>query len=260
MTDKNAPSLGGKEGDRLRESIIAVHRSLLPQPVRDGRLQVDVRYMPYDDIGGDYCQVRFVDPDTCYITMCDVVGHGVRAALLATRVSSEVRHWISERLAPCDTVRLLNRFIFDYFGQLDMFLSFIAARIDLRQGQVVWSGAGHPSPILVHRDGAQVELLPSQNTLIGVLEEPLNVEPEHTAPVSPGDRLVFYTDGLSETQDVEGTQLGIDGMAGLAANAMSVELFDMADRILAGVNQHQHGPPTDDRTLIVVEIKGNAYD
>ena len=116
MTDKNAPTLDGKEDDRLRKSIIAVHRSLLPQPVRHHRLQVDVRYLPYDDIGGDYCQVRFVDSDTCYITMCDVVGHGVHAALLATRVSSEVRHWILERRAPSDIVRLLNRFIFGYLA------------------------------------------------------------------------------------------------------------------------------------------------
>ena len=258
MTESNAPIASGD--DHLQKSIIAIHRSLLPQPVRHGRLQVDLRYMPYGAIGGDYCQVRFVDRDICYITMCDVVGHDIQAALLATRVSSEVRHWIFEGRTPRDMVQLLNAFIFDDFSKLGMFLSFIVARIDLRKGLVAWSGAGHPSPILLRRDSAQIEFLPSQNTLIGVLEDCLDTEPEHVALVNPGDRLVFYTDGLSETRDFNGKQLDIDGLAELAAQAMRVDLFDMADRILAGVNQHQHGPPEDDRTLIVAEIKDKVQD
>jgi len=54
-----------------------VHRSLLPSPIRTSRVDVDVRYLPIETVGGDYCQVRFPDPSSCYITMCDVAGHGV---------------------------------------------------------------------------------------------------------------------------------------------------------------------------------------
>ena len=49
-----------------------VHRSLLPKPIREGRIRVDFRYLPIEGVGGDYCQVRFSDRVTCYITMCDV--------------------------------------------------------------------------------------------------------------------------------------------------------------------------------------------
>ena len=152
--------------------------------------------MPYGAIGGDYCQVRFIDRDICYITMCDAVGHDVQAASLTTRISNEVRHWIFEGRTPRNMVRLLNTRTFTDFSNLSMFLSFIVARIGLQQGLVVWSDAGHRSPVLLRRDSAQIEFLPSQNRLIGVLEDCLDTEQEHVALFNSGDRLVFYTELL----------------------------------------------------------------
>ncbi len=113
------------------ELATKVHRTLLPQTVRDERIEIDVRYIPFDKVGADYCQVHFFDRDTCYITMCDVVGHGVQGALLATRVSSEVRNWILEGQAPRNIVHLLNSFIFENFAETGMFLTFIASRLTL---------------------------------------------------------------------------------------------------------------------------------
>jgi len=230
-----------------------IHRTLLPQPVHSDRIEVDVRYVPFEKVGGDYCQVRFFDKDTCYITMCDVTGHGVQGALLATRVSSEVRHWILEGQPPRTIVQLLNSFIYEHFAETDMFVTFIASRIDLERRQITWSGAGHPSPLLIRSDGTTVERLPSQNVIIGVQQKCLDDEPEHTLGLNPGDRLVFHTDGLMETADSTREQLGIDGLVRLATVAMCVELFDMADQILDQVAEY--GPTTDDRTLIVAEIK-----
>jgi serine phosphatase RsbU (regulator of sigma subunit) len=230
-----------------------IHRTLLPQPLRNDRIEVDVRYVPFEKVGGDYCQVRFFDKDTCYITMCDVCGHGVQGALLATRVSSEVRHWILQGQPPQTIVQMLNSFIHDHFVQTGTCLTFIASRIDLERHEITWSGAGHPSPLLVRSDGTTVERLPSQNLIIGVQEECLHDEPEHTLSLNPGDRLVFHTDGLMETADSTRTQLGIDGLASLASVAMCVGLFDMADQILDQVAEY--GTVDDDRTLIVAEIK-----
>jgi len=150
---------------------------------------------------------------------------------------------------------LLNSFIYDHFGETDRLLSFIAARIDLKRRQITWSGAGHPSPLLIRCEGATVELLPSQNLIIGVQEECLADEPEHTLSLNPGDRLVFHTDGFIETVDANEKQLDLNGLIDFATGAMSVDLFDMADQILDQVTMYQHGPTTDDRTLIVAEIK-----
>ena len=147
-----------------------VHRSLMPHPFRDPRIWVDVRYVPIEEVGGDYCQVRFPDRDTCYVTICDVTGHGIGASLLATRVSSEVRYGILYGRDPRDIVRALNAFICDHFDATDLYLTFFAARIDLTRRQLTYSGAGHPAPLLLRRDGTTIEQLVSQNLVIGVMK------------------------------------------------------------------------------------------
>lgn len=231
-----------------------VHRSLLPLPVRTDRIEVDVRYLPVDEVGGDYCQVRFPSENICYITICDVTGHGIGAALLATRVSSEVRHSVLSGKSPADVLDALNRFVCENFVEAGLFLTFLVVRIDLANREITWSGAGHPSPILLRTDGTTARLA-SQNLMLGVQPQCLAPEPEHRDHLEPGDRVLIYTDGVTELFDSTGSELGEGGLAALAVNATSDDLFGMTERILDQIVAFQHGPATDDRTLILVGIK-----
>jgi serine phosphatase RsbU (regulator of sigma subunit) len=232
-----------------------VHRSLLPSSIRHPRLNVDVRYQPIEAVGGDYCQVRFPIPASCYVTMCDVAGHGIGPSLLASRVSSEVRRFIMDGLRPMDIVRSLNQFIFEHLSEAHLFLSFMAAKIDLDHRTVTFSGAGHPAALHLRPGTGMMHPLHSQNMVIGVKQECLADEAEHLRDLAVGDRLLFYTDGLIETSGGRGRQLGQSRFAQIAVDALSVDAFDMADRILEEVGQFRDGPPADDMTLIVVEIK-----
>jgi serine phosphatase RsbU (regulator of sigma subunit) len=152
-------------------------------------------------------------------------------------------------------VEALNRFVYESFADAGLFLTFVAVRIDLPHRQLTWSGAGHPSPILVRARSSTTTRLASQNLMIGVLPQCLAAEPEHHVRLEPGDCVLIYTDGVTEVFDSTGRELGEHGLARLAANAMSDDVFEMTDRILNGVRAAQHGPATDDRTLVVVGIK-----
>ncbi len=241
--------------DRQLELAAGIHRTLLPKPIRHDRIHVDLRYIPIESVGGDYCQVRFPDSNTCYITMCDVTGHGIAPALLAARVSSEVRHFIHQDLPPHQIVQSLNDFICEHFSETYLYLSFIASRIDLLHDRITWCGAGHPSPLLIRKQNQHVIPLVSQNPWIGIDQDILCPEPEHTLFLEAGDRLVYYTDGITETMNELGEELGVPGLIQFALHAQNENLFILADNILKKVTDFRHGPITDDKTLIVAEIK-----
>ncbi|MCH9023356.1 MAG: serine/threonine-protein phosphatase, partial [Planctomycetes bacterium] len=141
------------------EIAAQVHESMLPKPVTHPKIDVDIRYLPIEAVGGDYCQVRIPQPDTCYITMCDVTGHGIGAALMATRVSSEVRHFILDMLEPKQIVSELNSFIMNDFADTGLFLTFFAVRIDLKNRTLTYSGSGNPPALLLRANGEQPVIL-----------------------------------------------------------------------------------------------------
>jgi len=232
-----------------------VHVSMLPKPVTHPKIDVDIRYLPIEAVGGDYCQVRMPQPDTCYITMCDVTGHGIGPALMATRVSSEVRHSILDMMAPKQIVSKLNSFVMSDFADTGLFLTFFAVRIDLKNRTLTYSGSGHPAALLLKGHGEQPVILESQNPLIGVFENCLSDQPETTIKLDKSDRLLLYTDGLIENAKKPVSPTEIDFLADIAAGAMSVNLFKMADVILEQMTQLHRGPAIDDTTLIVAELK-----
>lgn len=239
-----------------RELALAakIQQTLLPNPIRHERILADVRYLPIEALGGDYCQLRFSDPNILYVTMTDITGHGIGPALLATRVSSEVRHCIQDQHSPKEFVRILNQFIREYFAHTGLFLSFFVARIDLQKKEIRWSGAGHPSPLLLYQNNKEVELLTSQNVLIGVVDDPLCETPEHSLSISVGDRLVFCSDGLLEVRNSSGAQLGTMGLKLIIQASPCTDLFKWADLIIASVNDYRDNEISDDITLIVMEL------
>ncbi|MBP86468.1 MAG: hypothetical protein CMJ64_07110 [Planctomycetaceae bacterium] len=274
MTDLNRESVDDVFADpdlvrHLREELAAaretedfnmqlasrVHRSLLPSPIRHPRIDVDVRYSPVETLSGDYCQVRFPDPSSCYVTMCQVRGPGVAPALLATRVSSEVRHLILDCLRPAEIVRSLNEFIYDHFHGANMSLSFLAAQIDLDHKTIIYSGAGNATVLHLRTPAGVVGRLESQNKVIGLQKECLGKEPERTRSLDAGDRLLFFTGALPQSIDATDERSGKHQLEQLATDAVSSGLFDMADKILDQVSQHHDGPPKKGTTLIDAEIK-----
>lgn len=232
-----------------------VHRSLLPSPVVHPQIDVDIRYLPASTVGGDYCQVRFPFPSMCYITICDVAGHGIGSSLLASRVSSEVRRYIMSNLRPKEIVRSLNRFIVDHFSDAHLYVTFVAGRIDFQDRTLTFSSAGHPPILHLPGNGESPRGLLSQNMVIGIQDDCLTTTSEHTVQLAKNDRLLCYTDGITDTLDDRSRQLGFSRFANLVANLRNAKTFEMADRVFSELDQFRNGPALDDMTLIVAEMK-----
>lgn len=232
-----------------------VHESLLPERLSTESIDVDVKYVPVDRVGGDYCEVTTVDNRYVVLTVCDVSGHGVAAALLASRVNSHLREQKLLEPDPWAITLDMNQFLRKNFGDTGLFVTFLAVTIDLANFSVRVCGAGHPGPIIVRSKRREVFSLRSQHLPIGVLDEFQRSPHVQTIQLEPGDRLVLYTDGIIEAVDENGELLRTQGFERLLASAADVPIFALGDWLLDKVAGFRSGRPRDDITLMLAELK-----
>jgi sigma-B regulation protein RsbU (phosphoserine phosphatase) len=160
----------------------------------------------------------------------------VRAATLEAESPARVLERVNELLVP-DTKR-------------GMFVTAFYAVLSRHDGHVVWANAGHNLPLILYTNTRQIEQLPKGGMALGV-SPGLQLE-EHTSTLTPGDFLVFYTDGVTEAQSPQGTMYGNYRLQQTILETQATSASDMLDAIDNSVRTHVGTAPAfDDLTLIV---------
>jgi PAS domain S-box-containing protein len=183
---------------REHEIAVVVQRSLLPRDIAvSEEVAVAARYLPASpglEIGGDWYDVMRLGPRELVISIGDVVGHGLRAAITMGQLRNATRAYALERSAPAEIVAHLNRFVARFpDGQ---FSTLFVGRVDLERRLLEYTNAGHPPPLLRRPDGRTTWLDDARAFPIGVdAGAPC---PSETIELEPGTSLFLYTDGLVE--------------------------------------------------------------
>jgi serine phosphatase RsbU (regulator of sigma subunit) len=206
-----------ESAQRLMEAELkiaqGIHKTLIPPDIVRPDLQVVVRHIPCSFVGGDYLQASLPRPDLLYLCVGDVSGHGVAAALVASRIHGLVRRLILEQRAPEPFLEEMNRAALRIFRDSYFFLTFGVFRVDLVGRRIEYATAGHPAQILLRANGT-VETLSTPNRLLGIDADIFDPErPIDSISYAPGDSLVLFTDGLFEIPAKDGS--GLLGEAGL---------------------------------------------
>jgi len=131
------------------------------------------------------------------------------------------------------------------------FATFCYARIEPDRGRVAYSNAGHNPPLLIGADGS-VATLSQGGMVLGIF--PDNVYEQAVLAVAPGDRLVFYTDGITEARSPDGEEYGEDRLTIVALASRTQPVEAMKDALMADVQSFTGGKFDDDATLIVVGL------
>jgi phosphoserine phosphatase RsbU/P len=230
-----------------------VQQSLAPKSLVWGGLRVETYYDPVRTIGGDFGLVRPLEEEHLNLLVCDVSGHGISSALVANRIYTETIAQLGSGAPLPEMLRSLNRFVMQHIGSSVFFFTLAAARIDRDARRMVFAGAGHP-PAMIARAGREPRLLESRSMILGVL--PDAVDPEGTLDVDldPGDRVVLYTDGITDVFDARGEMLGVPGVQKFVCEASLLPFAEMKQGILDRVAAWRKGPPSDDVSLVLVEV------
>jgi PAS domain S-box-containing protein len=230
-----------------------VQQSLAPKSMVWGGILVEAFYHPVRTIGGDFGLVNPLDEDHLNVLVCDVSGHGISAALIANRIYSETISQLSNGAPLGDMLRQLNHLVIQNIGSSLFFFTLAVARVDRGGRRMVFAGAGHP-PAMIVQPGEEPRLLESRSTVLGALADAVDSQAALEVQLHAGDRIVLYTDGITDVFDSQGKMLGVAGVQRLVRETAMRPLDEMKKAILDRVAEWRQGPPRDDISLILVEV------
>jgi PAS domain S-box-containing protein len=231
-----------------------VQHSLTPRSVVWDTLSVDAFYHPVHSVGGDFALVNSANHANLSLLVCDVSGHGIGAALVANRIYSETTAHLRSGMPFLLMFEELNRFLIEDIRGSGMFVTMAAARIDAHRRSMVFAGAGHPPAMLARRDRDPL-LLESRSMILGALPEAVETESTVEVQLQPDDRIVLYTDGITEVFDSRREMLGVPGLQEIVRQTSCLPAEKMKQAILDRVADWRNGPPTDDVSLMVAHVR-----
>jgi Stage II sporulation protein E (SpoIIE) len=205
---------------------------------------------PAYDVGGDIFDYALND-DVLHLAIIDAMGHGLGAAVMATVAVAAYRHARRSDVDLADLYAAIDRAIAGQFDQ-DSFATAQMARLDVGTGLLQWVNAGHPHPLLL-RDRRVVRTLHSPTTLpAGIGGAAPHVSEES---LEPGDRVLFFSDGITEEHTTGGEQFGeprlIDQFERAEQSGGPVQ--ETVRRLSHALMRARGGATSDDATLFLLE-------
>lgn len=248
----------------VQQALLPEHYPAFPPdagPDRS-RLRFSHRWLPCHQVAGDFFSVLPVSAHVAGVFQCDVMGHGVRAALITMHLRGLLTELQALAGDPGAFLSELNRrlqLLLSRVGDL-VFVTAVYVVVDAAAAEIRLANAGHPTPLHLQRRSGQV-------TACAQPDGPgpaLGLMPEFTyetvqRPLAAGDAVLLFTDGLYEVAGVDGDEFGQARLSQAVAARLSQETGNLLDGLLADVQKHcptgQDGLP-DDVCLVAVDFTG----
>jgi sigma-B regulation protein RsbU (phosphoserine phosphatase) len=233
------------------EDARAVGQALLPKSIPEvPGLEIATTSQPVRTLNGDYFDVLELSAGRLGIAIADVVGKGVPAALLMSNVQATVRALAADAVTPGALVGKLNASVHRNTTP-GKFVTFFYCVVDRNAGRLAYTNAGHCAPLLVRADGETVRL-DAGGAVLGVFPDWPFEQAE--VALAPGDRLVLFTDGVTEASNARDEEFGEERLAELVLALRDRGAHELKSRILQTVSSFTGGRSQDDATLVVVAV------
>ena len=218
-------------------------------PVVPGYDMLGISFPCYE-IGGDYYDFIVRDDGRTVIALGDVSGKGTSAALLMSSLHAAVHAQASSHQSIVETIGAVNRYLAETIPA-NRFVTLFYAELDPVTGALSFLNAGHNPPLIVHAAGT-LEQLAAGGLPLGIMPD-AQFRAGQTQ-LQPGDVLVIYSDGVSETVNRRGEEFGWARLHETVARNLDASAASLRDRIEAALTKFAGGAPAaDDVTLVIVK-------
>jgi sigma-B regulation protein RsbU (phosphoserine phosphatase) len=270
--ERKSAEIERKNGQMEQELIMAgkVQLAMLSQicpefPARSAEssvLEFHHRYLPAGRVSGDFFYVSRISSHLAGVFICDVMGHGVRSAMITSMLRALVEELQGDAEEPSGLLERLNADLFAILRDNDetMYATAVYLVIDTESLKVRWASAGHPSPLLLRRRESSVELLSlpreKRGKVLGLV--PSSTYDSGEVALQPGDRLLFYTDGIYEIFAGE-QEFGINGLTNVLRQNLALLTPQLLDQVLQSARTFSGSDVfEDDVCLLAIDIADNA--
>jgi len=240
-----------REQEREIAEAKAIQEKLLPREIPQlPGYEIAGAWRSAGIVGGDYFDVLPLNEDALGICIADVAGKGMPAALLMSNLQAAVRGLSSASVAPNRLCKRLNSLVYQNTAS-DRFITFFYAQMDGAARRLSYVNAGHNAPFLVRRDGSH-ERLREGGGVLGIFDTQ-NYE-MGTASLQAGDRVVLFTDGVTEASNALEEEFGEARLLRVLQEHRAHDARSLQEVILAAVSEFSGGQRTDDATLVVLAV------
>ncbi len=243
-----------------------IQKSLLPEGLPEiPELEFAWRFFPCEQVGGDVFNIHPLDENHVALFVLDVSGHGVPSAMvtvsvcqtLLPRTGSALKQPVADPpyyriISPSE---VLSRLDGEYpFERFEKYFTMVYLVVNVRDGSVRYSRAGHPMPVVIRRRGG-TELLEAGGPVIGVGGGMAFEEGRVT--LAPGDRLFLFTDGITEYRHAKGETFGERRFFRELQHSRQSPLDAACQRVIRSMEVFGDGfRPQDDVTLLAMAYRG----
>ena len=236
--------------DRELTNAAEMQRMILPPELPPiGNLTFAAHYQTSRYVGGDYYDVVRLPGDQCGVLIADVSGHGATSAIIMAMIRAAFHACPTPPLDPPTVLHYINRQFRFLWGSPLLATAFYAV-IDSNTRKISMSCAGHLAPLRVQ--GGVVEPLSFEGTMPLLLCD-LNEIPRSEQVLAPGDRVLFYTDGITERENSAGAMYELTRLCDVLGRSNALPSDKVLDAVIEDVETFAAGEePHDDQTLLLV--------
>jgi sigma-B regulation protein RsbU (phosphoserine phosphatase) len=205
-------------------------------------------YRPASALAGDYYDVLPIGEGRALVCIGDVAGKGMPAALVMSNLQAAVKAYASEQVTPAELCRNVNR-ILCANCEPGRYVTFFCGVLDSGMGTFTYVNAGHNPPLVARTNGSVLKLADG-GPVLGEFQDWSAAQGQIN--LAPGDRLAFYTDGITEATDAAGDEYGETRLSDQLTRHREMSAGDLHARLLAEAVRFAEGTFTDDATLLVI--------